>query len=58
MSVTVTPISKSGAVSVTLVSQTGSLSLTQGSPIGLLLALTYAQSVNQSGLSVTLIDKN
>lgn len=44
-------------VSVTLVQKNSTISIGVGQPMGLLLALTYAEAVN-TGLSVTLISKN
>jgi len=59
MSVTVTKVSKSSDVSLDTVDKSAtSVSLTQGSPIGLLLALTYATTQSLSGLTVTLISKS
>lgn len=59
MAVTLTHISRSSDVSVTLADRNGqSASIGIGSPMGLLLALTYASTISIDGLTVTLIDKN
>lgn len=45
------------SVTLTLVQKQSNVSTTVGSPIGLLLALTYAEVIS-GGLVVTLVNKN
>ena len=58
MSVTVTNLSKSPTVSVTLTQKNAGTSIAVGESIGLLLALTYADSQSSGGLNVSLISKS
>ena len=59
MSVTLTPVSRSSDASLTLATRNGnSSSIAAGTPIGLLLALTYATQQVIDGMTVTLATRN
>ena len=59
MTVTLTPVSRSADASITLSERNGNSSnISTGSPIGLLLALTYASQIVIDGMVVTLLDRN